>query len=68
MLKARVEELCAGYENSEDMVNMYLANPQVMQQVEPMVIEQQAVNWIIDNGKTKDKKVSFKELMNAPAS
>ena len=68
MLKARVEELCAGYENSEDMVKMYLTNPQVMQQVEPMVIEQQAVNWLIDNGKTKDKKISFKEFMNAPAS
>ena len=68
MLKARVEELCAGYENSEDMVTMYLSNPQVMQQIEPMVIEQQAVNWIIDNGKTKDKKVSFKDFMNAPGS
>ena len=29
LLRARVEELCAGYENSEDMVNMYLSNPQV---------------------------------------
>ena len=68
MMRARVEELCAGYENSDDMVNMYMSNPQVMQQIEPMVVEQQAVNWIIDNGKTKDKKVSFKEFMNPPAS
>ena len=68
MMRARVEELCAGYENSDDMVNMYMSNPQVMQQIEPMVVEQQAVNWIIDSGKTKDKKVSFKEFMNPPAS
>ena len=68
MMRARVEELCAGYENAEDMVKMYMSNPQVMQQVEPMVVEQQAVNWIIDNGKTKDKKISFKDFMNAPAS
>lgn len=68
MMRARVEELCAGYENSDDMVNMYMSNPQVMQQIEPMVVEQQAVNWIIDNGKTKDKKVAFKEFMNPPAS
>ncbi len=68
MIRTRVEELCAGYENSEDMINMYMSNPQVMQQVEPMVIEQQAINWIIENGKTKDKKVPFKEFMNAPAS
>jgi trigger factor len=68
MLRTRVEELCAGYENAEDMVNMYLSNPQVMQQIEPMVVEQQAINWIIENGKTKDKKVSFKEFMKPPAS
>jgi trigger factor len=68
MLRTRVEELCAGYENAEDMVNMYLSNPQVMQQIQPMVVEQQAINWIIENGKTKDKKVSFKEFMNPPAS
>ena len=68
LIRARVEELCAGYENAEDMVNMYMSNPQVMQQVEPMVVEQQAINWIIDNGKSKDKKISFKEFMDTPAS
>lgn len=68
MMRARVEELCGGYENADDMVNMYMSNPQVMQQIEPMVVEQQAINWIIDNGKTKDKKISFKEFMDTPAS
>ncbi len=68
MLRARVEEMCAGYENSDDMVNMYLSNPQVMQQIEPMVIEQQAIDWILENGKVKTKKISFGEFMNPPAS
>ena len=68
MLRARVEELCAGYENADDMVDMYLSNPQVMQQIEPMVIEQQAIDWILENGNVKPKKISFEEFMNAPAS
>lgn len=68
MMRTRVEEMCAGYENAEDMVNMYMSNPQVMQQIEPMVVEQQAIDWIVANGKTKSKKISFKEFMNAPAS
>jgi trigger factor len=68
MIRARVEELCAGYENADDMVEMYLNNPQVMQQIEPMVIEQQAIDWIIEHGKSKAKKISFKDYMNAPAS
>ena len=67
-LRSRVEEMCAGYENEDDMVNMYMGNPQIMQQVEPMVVEQKAVEWLLENGKVKAKKVSFKDYMNPPAS
>ena len=67
-LRSRVEEMCAGYENEDDMVNMYMSNPQVMQQVEPMVVEQKAVEWLLENGKVKVKKVAFKDYMNPPAS
>jgi trigger factor len=65
-LRARVEEMCSGYENADDMVNMYLGNPQVMQQIEPMVVEQKAVDWLVENGKAKAKKVTFKDYMNPP--
>jgi trigger factor len=68
MVRARVEEMCAGYENSEDMVNMYLSNPQVVQQIEPMVLEQQAIDWLADNGKVTEKKVSFTDFMNSEES
>ena len=64
-VRARVEEMCAGYENSEDMVNMYMSNPQIVQQIEPMVLEQQAIDWLAENGKVTDNKVSFTDYMNA---
>ena len=67
-MRARVEDMCAGYENSDEMVKMYMANPQVMQQIEPMVVEKKAVEWLLENGQTKAKKVSFKDYMNPPAS
>jgi len=62
-VRARVEEMCAGYENADDMVNMYLGNPQVVQQIQPMVLEQQAIDWLLENGKTTTKKVTFTEYM-----
>jgi trigger factor len=68
LVRARVEEMVGGYENADDMVAMYMSNPQVMQQIEPMVVEQLAIDWIIENGASKTKKVSFKECMNAPSS
>jgi len=62
-MRKRVEQLCAGYENAGEMVNTYLGNPEVMAQIEPMVLEEQAVEWIIENGVEKTKSISFKEYM-----
>ena len=62
-LKARVEELCSSYENSDEMVARYMSDPQIMSQFEPMILEEQAVDWLVENGKVKTKKVSFKEYM-----
>ncbi len=63
-VRERIEEMCAGYENAEDMVNMYLGNPQMMQQIQPAVLEQQALDWILENGKSTTKRVGFTEYMN----
>ncbi len=62
-LRERVEQICAGYENAGEMVTNYLGNPQVMARIEPLVMEEQAVEWIIENGVEKKKKISFKEYM-----
>ena len=67
-IREHVEQMCASYENSAEMVEMYMSNPQVAQQVGPMVVEQMAVDWILENSKIKAKKVTFKDYMNAPAS
>jgi len=63
-VRARVEDMCAGYENAADMVSMYMTNPQIVQQVEPMVLEQQAIDWLMENGKITAKKVAFAEFMD----
>jgi trigger factor len=68
LLRERVEEMCASYENSDEMVEMYMGNPQLMQQVEPLVVEQLAIDWLLEHGKVKNKKISFKDYMNPPAS
>lgn len=66
-VRHRVEQLCAGYENADEMVSIYLGNPQAMSQIEPMVLEDQAVDWIVANGKKKEKKISFTDYMKPVA-
>lgn len=65
-VRAHLEEMCAGYENSDDMVASYLSNPQVLQQIEPVVLEEQALERLAEQGKESVKKVGFKEFMNPP--
>jgi trigger factor len=62
-VRAHVEEMCAGYENADEMVEMYMGNRQVLQQVEPMVLEQMAVEFLLQQGKVGTKKISFTEYM-----
>ena len=62
-VRTKVEEICAGYEQADEMVASYLGNPQVMTQIEPIVLEEQAVDWLVEQGKLKTRKVGFKEYM-----
>jgi trigger factor len=64
LVRAHVEDMCAGYENFDEMVNMYMGTPQVRQQVEPIVLEQMAFDWLLEHGKVKARKVGFKDFMN----
>lgn len=63
-LRQRVEEICSSYENSSEMVQTYLSNPRLMQQLEPLVLEEQAVDLLREGGVEKEKKVAFKDYMN----
>jgi len=67
-IREYVEEMCAGYENAPQMVDMYMSNPEILKQVEPMVVEELANDWLLENGKVKSKKIAFRDYMNAPAS
>ncbi len=65
-VREHVEELCASYENAAEMVANYLSNPQFLAQIEPIVLEQQALERLIENGVQTVKKIGFKEYMNPP--
>ena len=67
-LRAHLEDMCAGYENADDMVANYMSNPAVIQQIEPLVLEEQALDRLIEQGKETTRKIGFKEYMNPPST
>ncbi len=64
-VRAHLEEMCSSYENPDEMVEMYTNDPKLLQQVEPTVLEQVAIDWLIANGKSKSTQVSFTDYMNS---
>ena len=65
MLRDHITEMVASYENPQDMVELYMNNPQLKQQLEPVVLEQLAFDWVLENAKVKTKKVSFTAFMDS---
>jgi len=64
---AKVDEICAPYENPEEIKNIYLQNPQFLGQIENMVLEEQVVEWLLEQAKVTSKNMKFKDLMELPA-
>jgi trigger factor len=64
-VKAKMEELFAGYDDSEGLMANYLNDQKFLQQIEPMVLEEQAIDLLRERGKQKPRSVAFKEYMNA---
>jgi trigger factor len=64
-LRAHVEELCAGYESADEMVEMYMNSPDIRRQIEPAALEQVAVDWLVEHGRKSTREVRFAEYMNS---
>jgi trigger factor len=64
---AKVDEMCAPYDNPEEIRNIYLQNPQFLGQIENMVLEEQVIDWLTEQAKVSSKKMAFTELMELAA-
>lgn len=50
--------------DAEQMLNFYRGNPQIMQQIKAMAMEDKVVATLIDKATVKEKNLSFDELVN----
>ncbi|MDA3870129.1 MAG: trigger factor [Gammaproteobacteria bacterium] len=59
----RIETMAKDYEQPDEFVNYYKSNPQLLQGVESMVVEDMVVDWVVDQAKISTVKSSFDEIM-----
>ena len=62
-VKAIVDEAAESYEHPEEVVRWYYAQPQRLQEIEGVAIEDNVVAWVLSTAKVSDKPVAFDELM-----
>lgn len=59
-----IENNASAYEDPAEVIAYYKGNEEMMQQIRNVALEEQAIEFILDNAKVKAKKTSFDELMN----
>ncbi|HCX33515.1 MAG TPA: trigger factor [Rhodocyclaceae bacterium] len=66
-VRAMVDDFAQSYEDPSEVVRWYYANHQSLAQVEALVIEDNVVDWVLENARVTDTPVSFDELMGNTA-
>jgi len=58
-----IKEYAQSFDQPEEVIRWYSAEPGRMQEVEHIVLEENVVNWAMGQAKTLDKQADFNELM-----
>ncbi|HSN18467.1 MAG TPA: trigger factor [Gammaproteobacteria bacterium] len=59
----RLERMAGEYSKPADAVRSFRSNRDIMRQVETLVLEDQAVDWLLGQASVTDKPTTFKDLM-----
>jgi trigger factor len=62
-VEARIQELASPYEQPEEAAQLYRGNRELMGQIESAVLEDQVVDFLVEQGQAKPRKLSFDEFM-----
>jgi trigger factor len=62
-----IEEMAQNYERPDDVINWYYADEKRLDEVKNMVLEDQAVDWLVAKAKVQDESLNFYDLMDNQA-
>ena len=62
-VKAMVEDYAQGFDQPDEVVRWYYADPSRLQDMANVVMEGNLVDWVMAQAKAADKAISFNELM-----
>jgi trigger factor len=63
-VRQMIEEMAGSYEDPAAVVKWYYDNPQQLQQVEGICLEDEVVNWVAERAQVIEESTTFDALMN----
>ncbi|WP_241086345.1 trigger factor [Candidatus Vondammii sp. HM_W22] len=65
-VRAKVEQFAHSYETPQEVIDYYYSNKEQLAGVENVVVEEQLVDWVLEQAKVEDTDSGFDEVMNPP--
>lgn len=66
-VRARVEEIASAYEEPDRVIQHYYGNRELLSGVESMVVEDMAIDWLLEHAQVTERKMDFSSVMNQQA-
>ena len=66
-VKARIEEMAAGYADPSQVVSYYYSNPEQLQQIEMAVLEDQVVDHILEQAAVEVVTTTYQDALTGAA-
>ena len=67
-VREAIELAASTYEQPAEVVQLYYSNERLLQQVENSVMEEQVVDWVLENAKVTPREMKFQEVITAATS
>jgi len=63
-VREAIETVANTYEQPAEVMQLYYGNQRLMEQVESSVLEEQVVDWVLENAKVTPKAMKFQEVIS----
>ncbi len=67
-VRQEVEAMASSYQEPQQVIDYYYGNPELLQNIEGLVLEKAVTNCVLEAATVEDKPSTFKETMNPPAA
>jgi trigger factor len=63
-VRAKIEKAAVGYEDTSEVINWYYSDKNRLAEVEALALEEEVINWIMENAQVIETELEFDALIN----